>query len=109
MSTNPLKRWWKDRIAIDADDWTPVAPDFDADYFAFRCDTSAVVYRSDKDDPDTEDTLPATVQDGVTGAAAGPHGRNWPNVNRSRFPAGEDAVFVKSVQPTATLVVTWVL
>jgi hypothetical protein len=108
MSVSTYPRWQKRRVAIASNDWTPVVAPHHFDYVALRCDDSPVVYRTDKDDPNTEDEMPAGVQDGVTGAASGPHFR-WSEVNRSRFPEGYIVCWVKSTQPTAELIVTWVL
>jgi hypothetical protein len=108
MSNSEWPRWRKARVAVNASEWTPlVAPD-DYDFLALRCDTSALIYRTDKDDPDTEDQMPAAVQDGVTGANTGPH-LNWAHNNRSRFRKGVTVCYVKSAQATATVIITWIL
>jgi hypothetical protein len=108
MATQDYPRWSKQLVAVSSSDWTPIVAPFSYDYLALRCDSSALVYRTDKDDPATEDQMPAAVQDGVTGANSGPH-KDWSTSNRARFPKGIFACWVKSVQPSATLIVTWVL
>jgi hypothetical protein len=106
MSTYP--RWIKQRVAINSADWTPIAAPQNYDYLAIRCDSCAITYRTDPADAATEDTLAIGIQDGVLGSAVGPH-INWSDANKSRFPAGESILWVKSDDPTAELVVTWVL
>jgi hypothetical protein len=101
-------RWRKARVVVNSSNWTPIVAPDDYDFMALRCDTSALVYRTDQDDPDTEDEMPAAVQDGVTGANTGPH-LNWAHNNRSRFRKGTPVCYVKSSQITATVVITWIL
>lgn len=101
-------RWIKQRVAINDTTWVAVVPPQNYDYLAIRCDSCAITYRTDYNDAATEDTLALGVQDGVLGSAVGPH-INWSEANKSRFPAGEPILWVKSADPTAELVVTWVL
>lgn len=113
MSNNAVSypRWQKQRVELTSTDWVAVAPPYSFDYVSFRCDTSAVVYRTNVDDADSEDTLPSTITDGIVGSGAAgtipPISRFMED--RSRFPVGQTVFYAKSVKPTATLLVTWVL
>jgi hypothetical protein len=110
MSQNSYPRWWKTTVIANDTEWTPVVAPENMAYIALRCDASALLYRTNVDDPLSEDSLPAGFQDGVT---AGLPERlfNWPSVNRSRFIKGEAACYVRlpNGTPTASVHVTWVL
>jgi len=99
------QRFIKERLAITAGDWTPVTAPSDVDYFAVRCDAAALKIRTTVGDANTEDTIPAGVQDGVIGT-------NYPNytsIERARFRQGDIACYIQSSSGSQTAVVTWVL
>lgn len=98
-------RWRKQRLPITNAAWTPVTAPMEADYVAFRCDTSAIVYRTDAADPLSEDTLPAGAQESVIGART--TSRTAASYWEHRFGDGEAICLVRSVEPTAILIVTW--
>lgn len=104
------RRWVKQRVEVNNADWTPIVPPLDFDYFGFRCDTSALVYRTAQDDESTEDTVSQYVQDGVIATMILRFYRPVGGILiRCRFKAGLPVCYVKSVSPTATAIVTWVL
>jgi hypothetical protein len=96
----------KSRYAITTADWTAIAPPSDANYFGLKnADGSALILRTDKDDDQTEDTLSASGQEGVTA------GINFQYLTggRARFPAGMTALWVKATAGVGPVIVTWVL
>lgn len=103
-------RWTKQKYAINSSTWTQIVAPLDYDYVGFRCDSSDCIYRTDEADAGTEDALPATAQDGVMGGLVGRVFANLTGIAVfARFPQGYVLCSVKSVKPTATLVVSWVL
>lgn len=104
------KRWVKQRVTVSHDDWTPIVPPMDFDYLAFRCDSSALLYRTDVADEDTEDSLAQYAQDGVTGSFSVRYFHNTiGTLVRCRFQADVPVCYVKSVAASAVVVVTWIL
>lgn len=103
-------RWVKQRVEVNSDEWTAITPPLDFDYFGLRCDTSALRIRTDKDQASTEDALGQYQQDGVVASYSL---RVFHTISatflKTRFLAGFPIAWVKSVSPTATVIVTWVL
>lgn len=108
-----FQRYGKKQIEVNADNWTPISIDADCDFFSLRCTTSDLLMRTNVDDASTEDIVSQGTQDGVTvgsGSAAGiSTGSGGPYVVGPRFLADSALCFIKSVQPTAIVRLTWVL
>jgi hypothetical protein len=101
-------RWVKQRVAVTNSDWTPITPAHPREYFAMRCDSSAIILRTDKDDPDTEDAFGQYAEESVMGSGIAVWDSEYGTAKSFRFPAGVPVCWVKSVEATATVVVTWV-
>jgi hypothetical protein len=96
----------KCRYAINTSGWTPIAAAIDANYFGLKnADGSAVLLRTDMNDVQTEDTLPAFAQEGV---AAGPN-LQFISGGAARFPQGSTVIWVKATVGVGPVIVTWVL
>jgi hypothetical protein len=96
----------KSRYAITTTDWTPITAPINANYFGLKnSDGSALTLRTDKNDAQTEDTLPAWAMEAVTS------GINLPYLTGGapRFPTGATAVWVKATAGVGPVIVTWVL
>lgn len=105
------QRFVKARLMVNEEDWTPVVPPSDMDYLAIRCEDSAIKIRTDPDDANTEDTIPAGIQDGVassnTSNYVGHEHARWRVTN-----SGADvACYLQSPEGAGeqTVIITWVL
>lgn len=101
-------RFIKSRLTVSETDWTPVVAPADMDYFAVRCDAVSLLVRTDVADANTEDTIPATIQDGVMGSNSGHWVLN--TAKYARFLQGETVCSIKRAtgSGSVTVIVTWV-
>lgn len=90
----------KQRVAIDNLGWTPLSTPFGVDGLAVRSLTKTeFLYRTTQDDPNTEDTIEAGLQETVTVDGS---------PERGKPVAGEVFAYVKSTVPSDTLILTFV-
>lgn len=93
-------RLQKKRIAIDNLAWTPLSTPFGVDGLAVRSATAtAFLLRTTEDDPDTEDTIGAGLQETISVDGA---------TERGKPVEGQVFAYVKSTVPSDTLVLTFV-
>lgn len=95
------KRFSKNKIMV-ADEWVPVECPYAADYFSVRCDGAALLVRTGLAEAESEDTIPAGVQDGVTSGNQG----SWVSGSQSsRFGKGEVVCYLKRVSGSSPVAV----
>jgi hypothetical protein len=93
----------KSRFDIDTTDWTAIVTPIDCNYFGLKnSDGSALILRTDMNDPETEDTLGIGEQEGVLAQA----NVQW---RVARFLKGSTVLWVKATAGVGPVIVTWVL
>lgn len=94
------RNYKKTRTAVNAVSWTPIAVPAGNhwQYFSVKA-AGGVAFktRTDPNDAGTEDTIPASSQESVTGAA-----------NTPRFYEAESPIYVQLSAGTDTIVAAWV-
>ena len=99
-----MLRYVKQRVAISTADWTPIVAPIVCNYFGCKnLDGSALLLRTDVNDDQTEDTLPANAQEGVIATVVASM------VGAPRFQEGEPVFWVKATVGVGPVIVTWVL
>ena len=106
------QRFVKARLTVNESDWTPVVPPSDMDYLAIRCEASAIKIRTDPDDANTEDEIPAGIQDGVASSNTSNYvGHEHARWRRRSAEDVDVACYLQSPagQGEQTVILTWVL
>jgi hypothetical protein len=96
----------KCRYPITVADWTAIVAPDDFNFFGLKnSDGSALLLRTDENDDQTEDTLPAFGQEGVTSGI----NLTYISGGLARFPKGSTALYVRATTGVGPVIVTWVL
>ena len=98
--TSTLSFYAKKRVAINTVTWTPIVAPINSSHFDLKnLDGTALLLRTDVNDPESEDELPPGFQEIVNAV---------PTMRIPRWGINQTVLWVKAVSGVGPVMVTWV-